>query len=428
MNCKRLFFMLPFVLMSCREQDVRPVNNFSYNDKVQNRDQKVIEQSEFVPIYPRITPRTFENTEKFNLETPLRCEVDWSDQNLISTQPYGRSDFYLERIDKGDELPDLNVKNFSFKKTPINEALSLLLKNTGISVKKSYEFFPELTQDVVGGNLYHVIEFLTNVANVYYHYDNRTKMITLSKIAKWNLHVPLSKEVILGVEDALRGVNIDDITIDWQDKVIIFSGDFVTEKRVRKIMNKFAVEDFLIAYDIDIYRSYPKNAENTIKWMNVIPAFNKDTVKYSKKGVIGRALVVSSNFNTDALKDFLYKNTNTLLISSGTFIVPNRWQGRFDIGRCSRENHYETDLDIITKTNFKTDDKYVGRLDSMFALKTAYGDVASYNLPSRLGENIVIIGIPTQVLIDDKTTTIPPNTELIVFISPRIIQIVRNQK
>ncbi len=428
MKFKNLFFILPFILMSCENQNAKQVNDLSRNYNKKNVDRNVVITDGSVPIYPKIPPRTFENAEKFNLETPLRCEVDWTDQKLISTQPYGRNDFYLERIDKGDALPELNVKNFSFKKTPINEALSILLKNTGISVKKSYDFFPELTQDVVGGNLYHVIEFLTNVANVYYHYDNRTKMITLSKVAKWSLHVPLSKEVILGVEDALRGVNIDDITIDWQDRVIIFSGDFVTEKRVRKIMNKFAMENFLIAYDIDIYRSYPKNPENTIKWMNIIPAFNKDTVKYSKKGVIGRALVVSSNFNTDALKDFLYKNTNTLLISSGTFIVPNRWQGRFDIGRCSRDNHYETDLDIITKTNFKTDDKYVGRLDSLFALKTAEGDIASYNLPSRLGENIVIFGIPTQAFIEDKTSVIPPNTELIVFISPRIIQIVRNQE
>ncbi len=423
MNHKILFFILSFVLVSCENQNVRQLDA---SQELIIQDGAVQEGG--VPIYSKIPPRTFETAEKFNLETPLRCEVDWSDQKLISTQPYGRNDFYLQRVDKGDTLPELTVKNFSFKKTPINEAISILLKNTGISVKKSYDFFPELTQDVVGGNLYHVMEFLTNVANVYYHYDNRTKMITLSKTAKWNLHIPLSKEVILGVEDALRGINIDDITIDWQDKVIIFSGDFVTEKRVRKIMNKFAMEDFLIAYDIDIYRSYPKNPENTIKWMDIIPAFNKDTVKYSKKGVIGRALVVSSNFNTNALKDFLYKHTNTVLISSGSFVVPNRWQGRFDIGRCSRDNHFETDLDIITKTNFKTDDKYVGRLDSLFALKTAKGDIASYNLPSRLGENMVIIGIPTQILVDDKTTVIPPNTELIVFISPRIIQIVKNKE
>ena len=422
MNLKKIIsvVVLSFSLSSCliKEED----RHISSSD-TQNKSPIKIDR---VPVYEKKPSRTLEDVEKFNLETPLRCEVDWTTQNLISSQPYGKKDFFLERVDIGDELPSLSVKNLSFKDSSVDKVLKDLVANTGIIIDSKNSEYKKLTQNELSGDLTHVVKLVTSLGGVYYNYDNRTKRLSLYRVAKWNLHVPLSKEVILGMVDALRGAGIDDITIDWQDKVLIFTGDSLTETKVRTIINKFAIEDYLIAYDIDILRVYPKKLDANIKWMNIIPAFNRDSVKLSQKGLIGRALVVSSNFNATSLKEFLYPQANTVRISSGTFIVPNRWQGRFDIGRCSRENRLETDLDIITQTKFTTDNKYVGRLNSLFALKTSEGDIAYYNLPSRLGENVIIIGIPTQYFIAEKETIIPPNAELIVFISPRIIKIVRN--
>ena len=153
--------------------------------------------------------------------------------------------------------------------------------------------------------------------------------------------------------------------------------------------------------------------------------FNTGSVKLSQKGIIGRALVVSSNFNRDSLNEFLLPQANTILVSSGTFITPDRWQGRFDIGRCGREVRLETDLNILNETKFIPNDKYVGKLDNTLVLRTSNGDIAKYTVPSRLGDNILIIGIPTQYFVETKETIIPPNAELVVLLSPRIIKIVR---
>jgi hypothetical protein len=72
-----------------------------------------VQVNDYVPVFDKAPSRTLENVEKFNLETPLRCEVDWETQKLISTQPFDRRDFLLERVDKGDALPDLKVDNLS---------------------------------------------------------------------------------------------------------------------------------------------------------------------------------------------------------------------------------------------------------------------------------------------------------------------------
>jgi hypothetical protein len=52
--------------------------------------------------------------------------------------------------------------------------------------------------------------------------------------------------------------------------------------------------------------------------------------------------------------------------------------------------------------------------------------MASYPLSLNLGDNILIIGIPTQYFAGDHRTDVSPNTELVVLISPRIIRIERD--
>lgn len=424
MKLKKIIYSFGFLfLLSCSDDmgQMQPM----YQPYVVDTSSYDVSVNEYVPVFDKAPSRTIENVEKFNLETPLRCEVDWETQTLISTQPFSRRDFFLERVDKGDTLPDLKVDNLTFEKKPVDEILRMLLKNTGIQVYATDNFYKTLTQKEISGNLTQVVDLITSLGGVYYNYDNRIKRITLKRYAKWNLHVPLSQDVILGVEDALRGADIDDIVIDWQDKVIIFQGDVVTEEKVRNIMNKFSIENYLIAYDIDVLRVYPKQLDGTIKWMNILEAFNTGSVKLSQKGIIGRALVVSSNFNRDSLNEFLLPQANTILVSSGTFITPDRWQGRFDIGRCGREVRLETDLNILNETKFIPNDKYVGKLDNTLVLRTSNGDIAKYTVPSRLGDNILIIGIPTQYFVETKETIIPPNAELVVLLSPRIIKIVR---
>ncbi len=418
----KFFYFIGFLFFASCSTGLELINNLPIVVDNSSYDIKV---NDFVPVFDKTPSRTLENVEKFNLETPLRCEVDWESQSIISTQPFKRRDFYLERVDKGDPLPLLNVENLSFENKPVDEILRILLKNTGIQVYATDVFYKKLSQKEINGDLTKVVDLITSLGNVYYSYDNRIKRITLRRYAKWNLHVPLSTDVILAMEDALRGADIDDIVIDWQDKIIIFQGDVVVEEKVRNIVNKFSLENYLLAFDIDVYRVYPKSLNQSIVWMNILEAFNPGSIKLSQKGLIGRALVVSSNFNRDSLYEFLKPQSNVVLVSSGTFITPDRWQGRFDIGRCGREVRLETDLNILTQAQFYPNDKNVGKIDSTIVLRTSNGDIAKYTIPSRLGDNILIIGIPTQYFVEGKETIIPPNAELVVLISPRIIKIVK---
>ena len=376
-----------------------------------------------VVMYDRMVPRTLGAAERFNLSIQHRCAVDWSDQVLISSQPYNPRDFLFSREDKGDPLPNIHVENLSANNETINTVIRNLLRNTGIRLYYTETFQQTLNFDGISGDLNRVLDIVTAMGNIYYSYDNRARKLTLRRWARWGLQVPSATDLILATEDALRGIDLDDLVIDWGDNLITFSGDIVTEQAARNTISRLMIEDVFVAFDMDVYRVEPFGDE--INWMDMLSAFNQGSIRLSQQGIIGRGLVVGDNVSRSSLNNFLAPRGRVTLISSGTFITPERWQGRFDIGRCSRDPYIETVLSVLTQTRFDTREEGIGRLDNTIVLRTGRQDIASYRLPSRLGENLLIIGIPTQYFAEGRRTDVSPRSELVVFISPRIIRIER---
>ena len=220
----------------------------------------------------------------------------------------------------------------------------------------------------------------------------------------------------------MRGADVRNLLVDWEDKTLVFEGNYQTEREVAKIIADISSKKYMIGWDIDVYRVYPRT-DNPIVWMNLLPAFGESNVHMSVPGVVGRALVVSSEINTKTLQEFLYQQANVVLISQGQFVIPNGWQSRFDIGQCGKEERLETDL-IIGATAKYGD--YGGRdkIDAKIVLRTSNGELSSFTIPSSIGDNYVIVGIPTHSFVTTPETLISPYAELVVFMSPRVISIV----
>jgi len=133
-------------------------------------------------------------------------------------------------------------------------------------------------------------------------------------------------------------------------------------------------------------------------------------------------LVVSPEINTKTLQEFLTRQGNVVLISQGTFVLPDGWQSRFDIGQCGKEDRLETDL-TIGATGKYTNWGDKKKIDAKIVLRTSSGELSSFSVPSDLGDNYLIIGIPTHSFVQSPETLISPFAELVVFMSPRIVKI-----
>ena len=406
------------LFLGCAQQ--RQQQDVPQYDTINVVENFVIDENS-VPIFPKKAALTTDTAQRFSIELPKRCTVDWDNQTVVSVVPEEKIE--MVRLGMGDPLPaDLMVTDYEFKELTVKEALDKLLDGTDISVIEDGEVAQTISGTVSTGNLADTVELMSKMGRVYYSYDAVNAEIHLDHRAKWMIKMPKNESIIMALLDAMHGADVRNLLVDWQDKTMVFEGNYQTEREVMKIISDIASKKYMIAWDVDVYRVYPRT-DNPIIWMNLLPAFGDKNIKMSIPGVVGRALVVSPEINTKTLQEFLAQQSNVVLISQGTFVIPNGWQSRFDIGQCSKEDRLETDL-VIGATGTYGDYGGKDKIDAKIVLRTSNGELSSFNIPSDVGDNYVIIGIPTHSFVTTPETLISPFAELVVFMSPRIISIV----
>ena len=419
---KKLIFLcvgIGILLSGCARQQKIQEPLYDTINVVEN----IVIDENSVPIFPKKAALTTDTAQHFALDLPKRCTVNWDNQSVVSVVPEEKVE--IIRLNTGDELPDLKVSDYSFKKLSVKDALEKLLEDTDMTVVETQAGFDKISGTIETGTLTDAVELITKMGHVYYSYDKAFGEITLTGHGKWMVKMPKDETMIMAMLDAMRGADIHNLLVNWHDKTVVFEGDYQTEREVSKIVADVASKKYVLAWDVDIYRVYPKT-DNPIIWMNMLPAFGESNIRMSIPGVVGRALVVSPEINTKTLQEFISSQASMVLISQGTFAVPNGWQTRFDIGQCGKEDRLETDL-IIGATGTYGNFGDSKKIDAKIVLSTSYGELSSFTIPSSVGDNYVIIGIPTHSFVTTPETLISPFAELVVFMSPRLISIVDEQ-
>ena len=399
----------------CQQAD----NSYGAYDTIQVVENMVVDEKS-VPIFPKKAALTTDTAQRFSVELPMRCTVDWDNQSVVSVVREEKIE--MLRLGVGDALPELNVNEYKFKDITVSDALAKLLNGTDVTVVTDGIFIEKISGEIASGSLAESVDLMAKMGHSYYSYDAEAAEIHLKNRAKWMIKMPQDETMIMALLDAMHGADVRNLLVNWQDKTVVFEGDYQTEREVSRIIADIASKKYILAWDMDVYRVYPKT-DNPIIWMNMLPAFGKNNIKMSIPGVVGRALVVGPEINTKTLQEFLSQQSNVVLISQGTFSIPNGWQSKFDIGQCSKEDRLETDL-IVGATARYGDYGGYQKIDSKIVLTTKYGELTSFNIPSSIGDNYVIIGIPTHSFVTTPETLISPFAELVVFMSPRIVSIV----
>lgn len=369
------------------------------------------------PIDPNMI-RTTEGASSFDLESPLRCYVNWRTQQMITTLPYNIKAFNLTRNGIDNPLPRFEVTGFSFKTMPAEKALLKLTKEAGIKLVAKDAPYPSISAENLRGELSEVVKMITDAAEIYYTYDAEAKTLTIGRKTNFTLYVPKSRPIILALLDVMRGAGITDITTDWSDYSLTFNGDYELQKKIQKLLAYFESNPKLIAYDVSIFKITPQNGKNDVDWQGLLNVFDFGSVKTAKTGVIGRLLTTSNEINIGSLRSFLQGQATVEQMAEGKFIVPNLWMARFDIGKCAGAKQPETQLSLLAKSSLMPQN----RLFSDITLEGRDGQITQFDLRSKLGENYLIIGIPDKIIGAN-----PQNSQIVVFIVPRIIKTIKKQ-
>lgn len=372
-------------------------------------------------IYPQDPHRirTTKGANDLDLETPLRCYVNWETQEMISTIPYNVKAFNLRRNDRNDPLPKFEVTGFSFDTTPAEKAFKNLLKEADIKVVAKDAPYTSISAENLRGDLSGVLSMLANAAEINYAYNADKKQITLSRKANYSLFIPESRMIMLGLLDVLRGAGITDITVDWQDYSITVDADYELLNKIQNLIKYFTDNPVLITYDVSVLRIYPYNKKD-VKWQNLLKNFEFGTIRTTKTGVIGRVLTSSNELNMPHLLQFLSQQAKVEVVSQGKFIVPEHWFARFDVGKCGKRKAAESDLSILARSSLEKQDT---RIFTELTLDSTGGEITKFNMRSRLGENFIIFGIPNKIFSDGSE-----HSETVVFMVPRLIRTLKTTK
>lgn len=404
------------MLLGCQSQQQADIPQYDTINVVENL---VIDENS-VPIFPKKAALTTDTARRFSIELPKRCTVDWNNQSVVSVVPAEKIE--IVRLNTGDPLPTLTVSDYEFKQLTVKQALDKLLVGTDVDVIEDGDLIEKITGTITAGDLSDAVELMSRMGRVYYSYDATAGEIHLNPRAKWMIKMPKDESIIMALLDAMHGADLRNLLVDWQDKTVVFEGNYQTEREVARIIADVSSKKYMIAWDMDVYRVYPRT-DNPIIWMNMLPAFGANNIKMSIPGVVGRALVVGPEINTKTLQEFMSTQANVVLISQGRFVIPNGWQSRFDIGECGKEERLETDL-VVGATGKYGDFGGFKKIDAKIVLRTSAGELSSFNIPSSIGDNYVIVGIPTHSFVTTPETLVSPFAELVVFMSPRVISIV----
>lgn len=361
-------------------------------------------------------PKTTRAAEMVSLESPLRCTIHDSQQNIITVIPFKQEAFKLERADKSDPVPRYEVTGFSFDGQTAEKVFFKLLGEAKIKVIGVDGPFPELAAENIQGELSEVMDMIADAADVYYQYDAEEKVLLVSREVTWNLHVPGTREVMISVLDSLRGSGMHDLIVNWEESIITFKGDKAIEKKVTSLIDLFDTEPKLVVFDVQVYRAKPASVSKEIVWQDLVDTFGAEKIKFMLKGVLGRALVTGGEVNNKSLQRFLNARSSYALVSEGMFIAASGWRARFDVGRCGYMSMPEAQLSILAQTEVQDEQ----RMNTSVTLDSDQGEITAFVADSRLGDNILLIGIPSSSF-----STSLNGYETVVMMTPRIIRLVK---
>ena len=372
-------------------------------------------------VLPQQNPYMLRTTFRANdldLETPLRCNVNWKTQEMVQILPHNNVSFKLERNDVNDTLPDFEVRDFTFDNVSADQALLTLTKEAGITLVAKDAPYPMLYGKELSGSFKEVVDKISSSADLFYRYDAKMNSIILSRRASFTLYIPSSRTLMLGFLDVLRGSGITDMVTNWRDYSVTFEANLETKEKIASLINDFENNPTMVMYDVSIFRAIAKETCGIV-WNDLLNDFDFGSIATAQTGVIGRMLTVTNDISIEHLKSFVSKYADIQEISEGRFIVPTQWFSRFDVGRCGKLDDMEYPLSLLAKAGIEKNN----RILSEITLDTTEGEITKFKVRNRLGENFLIIGLPSEIFGPAKQ-----GTETIVFIVPRLVRMLKTDE
>lgn len=348
--------------------------------------------------------------EFFDLEMPLRCQVDdFQEQSLASTIVIKPQDFTVRLPLQTEPLPRYQVNSFSSRKQPVEVAIQNLVSEAGIQVVSQPGVYPVVSLKSLRGELSNVLEQIVKKAGIFYAYDAQKNTLTLKPKSQMIIQLPHDRRVVMAVVDALSGGRFDPITTDWENYQISLIGTRYELDKVRHLMSSFLKDRYLLSAQMTLYEMTPLSGVS--HWQQVVKAFGSSRFALSQPAVGGTLLVLKSAVNVLQLVAKSMENYHVMPLAQGQMVVPSHWRVRFKMGECALNRPYE-DLSVLLQSEIH----HKKTAQSKLIIDSKPGEIAHFDFSNALDQEVAVIGVP----VPNK-----PHSELMLTLKFNFINLVK---
>ena len=337
------------------------------------------------PRIRRVSPAVY-----VHMEVPFRCVLSGTDKQISQTIVLTPDDFSFLPFRGGDTLPRYAVNGYSFNDKPVDRVLADLLCSLDIKVVAPQTEYPYLDGQDVRGELSSVVAQLAEAGDVFYTYKAATKTLTLLRRDEYVLNVPYYKPVLMAVLDALKGSEIENLTVDWEKYQIHMIVSTEELQKAQQLVRKILDDSYLLAATIQAYQAtpYPGHGE----WQTVLTnAVN--LLASVGRSVVGRSVILKTRMDTEAFLNKVAAEFQLVPLVAGQAVVPNGWQMKFNVNECANNTLPYPDMSVVMKTKIKDQN----REQTSVTLSSSEGVLTTFNISSALNQEAALVGIPTSV-------------------------------
>lgn len=340
-----------------------------------------------------------------DFEMPFRCTTTQSDQAVSQTIALTLDDFAFQSLQSGDALPRFAVNDYTFKEQPLDKVLAKLVESAGIKVIAPKTEMMLLTAKNVNGDLASVVQQLTDAGEMFYNYKEASKTLTLLRRADFALQVPKNKAILMSVLDALRGQDLQNISVDFEKYKIRMNVSPEELKQAKKVVRKILDDAYLLAADIKIYELLPYTAGG--QWHTIMQKV-LPMIATTKNALTGRAMILKNHKNSDDIVQIVKQFYQVQPLVSGQSVVPNGWQMRFNINECTTTPLPYANMSLLMKTRIHNE------MDERTQITIASGNevLTTFDITSNLNQEVVLLGMRQ-----------PNNKELLITVKFNLIRL-----
>ena len=191
------------------------------------------------------------------------------------------SSFVVRPKSAGDPLPAIRLDNVRLTEQSVGDALRTIgdiFHEKGIALviqggrRGDADVYGSVTVEGLSGQLSDVLEAISRTTGYWYHYNAKSKMLTLTPSEHFVLSMPpaVGGDTYTGMANTMQNLGAHSVYQDPINRTLVFHANRIAFEKIEEFLNHIRDTRVLLIYDVSIYKvALTSNFAAGIAWSQI---------------------------------------------------------------------------------------------------------------------------------------------------------------